>query len=97
MLRAYICHPYSADPVGNAEKVLEICKRASEQCLPIAPQIYLPQFVDESAQRARAMRMCLELLAVSDEVWVYGDEASPGMAVEIEVAKKLNKLVRRMS
>lgn len=97
MLRAYICHPCSADPVGNAEKVLEICKRASEQCLPIAPQIYLPQFVDESAQRARAMRMCLELLAVSDEVWVYGDEASPGMAVEIEVAKKLNKLVRRMS
>jgi hypothetical protein len=26
MIRAYICHPYSADPEGNIEKVKNICK-----------------------------------------------------------------------
>ena len=26
MIRAYICHPYSADPEGNIEKVMSICK-----------------------------------------------------------------------
>ena len=26
MIKAYICHPYSADPEGNIEKVKNICK-----------------------------------------------------------------------
>lgn len=26
MIRAYICHPYSNDPAGNVQKVMEICK-----------------------------------------------------------------------
>ena len=55
---------------------------------PLAPQIYLPQFVDESTERALALKLCLELLALSEEVRVYG-EPSAGMHLEIAEAHRL--------
>lgn len=90
MIKVYICHAFSADPKRNARRVAGICAAiASESVLPIAPQIYLPEFISESTDRALAMTLCIALLSVCDEIWVYGD-ITTGMEVEIEYAKQHN-------
>jgi dienelactone hydrolase len=89
MLTVYICHPYSGDPKGNTEKVRRICELAArEGVLPIAPHLFLPQFVSEETDRNLAMRMCIQLVAKCDEVWVFGDVMTEGMKAEIEAASE---------
>jgi len=61
---------------------------ALEGCLPLAPQIYLPQFVDEETERSLALNLCFALVAISDEVRVYG-EPTAGMRLEIAEARRL--------
>ncbi len=86
----YICHPYSGDPEGNRAKVVKFCMAvASTGLLPLAPQIYLPQFVDEKMQRELAMQMCRELLTRCDALGVCGDEITAGMKEEIALAEEL--------
>jgi len=93
--RIYVCHPFAADPEGNAERVRALCLVLVEcGVLPIAPQIYLPQFVDETAHRDRALQLCLGLLEVCDEVRVYGGRITSGMRLEIEHAESLGLPVR---
>lgn len=85
--RVYVCHPYRNAPAQNVEQVTAICKELSASGLfPVAPQLYLPQFVDEATERERALALCLELLDVSDEVRVYGRSITDGMLLEIERA-----------
>lgn len=83
----YICHPYSDDPELNEFKVREICRAVvTSGAVPLGPQIYLPQFMDEGTQRKQAMEACLRLMRVCDEVWVYGHTLSDGMAQEVGLA-----------
>ncbi len=85
----YICHPFGVDPGVNADQIRAECRRiASEQLLPLAPQLLLPQFVDEKTERGLAMLFCLRLVAAADEVWVYGN-LSEGMRLEVARAKRL--------
>ncbi|MGI5865486.1 MAG: exonuclease domain-containing protein [Myxococcales bacterium] len=86
--RVYVCHPYRDDPQGNAARVAEVCRALTDSGLvPIAPQLYLPAFVDEATQREEALALCLELLDVCDEVRVYGERVSEGMRVELRHAE----------
>lgn len=86
--RVYVCHPYRNAPAENVERVTEICKALSASGhLPVAPQLYLPQFMDEATEREQALAMCLELLDASDEVRVYGQSITAGMRLEIERAE----------
>lgn len=86
----YVCHPYSDDPEGNCAKVLRICRYlAGQGHLPIAPHLYLPQFVDEATQRDLAMAMCRALLTMCNVIVVCGGTVSPGMAKEIGYAESL--------
>ena len=86
---AFVCHPFSGAPAGNHRRVVEICSRLAVQgVLPIAPQIYIPQFVDESTQRELALRLCRELVRISGEVKVYGVPTA-GMRREIAEAQRL--------
>ncbi len=85
----YICHPFGVDPEVNADQVRAECRRiASKQLLPLAPQLLLPQFIDEKTERGLAMLFCLRLVAVADEVWAYGDPTN-GMRLEIAEAHRL--------
>ncbi len=87
----YICHPYAGDPEGNRQKVLLICKDFV-RCglLPIAPQVYLPQFIDEETQRDVALEMCLRLLTLCDVVAICGEKVrTAGMTTEIALALRL--------
>ena len=86
--RVYVCHPFRDDPVGNAAKVADICRSLTDAGFaPIAPQLYLPAFVDEATQREEALSLCLELLDVCDEVRVYGDRVTDGMRAEVRHAE----------
>lgn len=86
--RVYVCHPFRDDPVRNAERVRDLCRGLlDEGFLPVAPQLYLPQFVQEETERELALRLCLELLDDCDEVRVCGAEITDGMRREIERAE----------
>jgi len=86
---AYVAHRFGGAPELNAQRVRMLARTlAFSGTLPIAPQIYLPQFIEEATERDLALRMCLALVALSDEVRVYG-EVSPGMRLEIAEARRL--------
>ena len=61
---------------------------AQEGDLPLAPQIYLPNFIDEACERKLALGVCLRLLTLADEMWAYG-EPTDGMRLEIAEADRL--------
>ena len=89
MATVFVSHPFSAEPEANQALVAAIARRlARAGHVPVAPQIYLPRFVDEITERDRAMWICLGLLSLCDEVWVYGDP-SKGMHMEIAEARRL--------
>jgi hypothetical protein len=61
---------------------------SSENVVPLAPQLLLPQFIDELTERDVAIRACLRLVGLCDEVRVYGG-LSQGMRAEIAEAGRL--------
>ena len=94
-LRIYVCHPFAGDVEVNTGRVKIICRALVENgLLPVAPQLYLPQFMDEATDRDRALELCLGLLEVCDEVRVYGGRISSGMRLEIKHAEALGIPVR---
>jgi len=56
--------------------------------VPIAPQLFLPQFLQETVERELALRLCLRLVGLSDAVYAYG-EPTEGMRLEIAEAERL--------
>ena len=89
MPSVYICHPFGSDPHGNAARVRRICRWFAQQgYLPLAPHIYLPQFLDVVTEREMALDLCRRLIALADELLVFG-EPTAGMKIEIEVAERM--------
>ncbi|HMA96874.1 MAG TPA: DUF4406 domain-containing protein [Polyangiaceae bacterium] len=87
--RVYVCHPFSGDVSGNAEKIRKICRElVDEGVLPIAPQLFLPAFIDETTERELALELCCEFVELSDEVRVYQANPTTGMGRELERAKQ---------
>ena len=89
MSRIFVCHFYSSDPIESQARVQQIARRiALEGHLPLAPQIYLPAFIDEKAERDLALHLGLQLVALCNELRFYGS-LSAGMRLEIEEARTL--------
>ena len=68
-------------------------KRCIDNCfLPVTPHLLFPQFLNEGIEEERRLgiAMVMELLALCDEVWVFG-EATEGMAAEIASATAQGK------
>ena len=85
----YVCHPYAGDPLGNIEGIRRLCHHSVRRgFVPLAPQLSLPQFLDEENERDLALKLCLRLVALADEVRVYG-ELTEGMRLEVEEARRL--------
>lgn len=87
----FICSPYAGDIERNTKRVREYCRFAvSKNCIPIAPHLIFPQFMEESdpAQRSLGIFFGLVLQSKCREVWVFGRMVSKGMAVEIAKAKE---------
>lgn len=85
----YVCHPFSSDPPNSLTLIRKVCRSLlGEDCLPLAPRLFLPQFLDEARKRDRAMSICLRLVALVDELRVYGNPTE-GMRLEIAEARRL--------
>lgn len=92
MKLVYICSPFSGDTAKNIENAKEFCRFAIEnECAPIAAHLLYPQILDDSipADRQAGIMLGLKLLSVCDEMWVFGNEFSEGMKIEIQTAKAL--------
>lgn len=94
MLAAYICHPYSDNPLQNRLDVLNIVTKLHmyySSYIFLAPHLYFPQFMANhtSEDYKKAMNACLGLLEKCDELWVFGSALSKGMRMELQLALDL--------
>ena len=89
----YIASPYA----GDVEKNIEFARAACRHCMaqgnvPVAVHLLYPQMLDDSNPEERALGLELgrEVLARCDELHVYGEQISSGMAAEISLAWEMN-------
>lgn len=85
----FICSPFAGDMEGNTKRAREYSRFAvSKDCIPIAPHLLFPQFLEETdpAQRELGISFGLVLQGMCREMWVFGDTVSKGMAAEIKKA-----------
>lgn len=93
--KVYVCSQYNAD---TPEKIEENVKLAKSICkaiveagnYPVAPHLYLPQFMNEKSEAEREFGIMagLQLMNECDEVMacVINDYISPGMERELTYA-----------
>ena len=94
--KVYVASKYAGDIGLNVKNAVRYCRYVINQgYIPIASHLLYPQILDDSnpAERELGLQFGLALLAICDEVWVFG-EVSKGMAVEIEEAARLSKPVK---
>jgi len=100
----YIAHPISGDIKGNLEKIRKIARQINLEepdTVPFA-HYYLDCFAlndDVPEERERGIKNDIELMkrGFIDEVRLYGDKVSKGMAAEMLLAKELGILVVAMT
>lgn len=86
----YICSPYSGDVDANVTNARRYSRFAVDTgYLPITPHLLFPQFLNDAVpeERDMAMFMNMALLSKCAELWVFGDDISPGMKKEIARAQ----------
>ena len=96
MKLVYICSPYRGNIQENTAAAQQYCRDAYEKnCIPVAPHLYLPQFLDDDIPEERnlALHIGLRLINYCSEVWVHGSRISDGMRGEIEYARSAGKPV----
>ena len=95
--KVYVVSKYAGDIETNVSKTVEYCRFAIEKKrIPVASHLIYPAMLNDAvtAERELGTMFGLALLALCDEVWVFGKEHSQGMTAEIVEAKRLNKPVR---
>lgn len=93
----YVCSPYSGDVDQNVKNTRAFCRFSLEQnCIPLAPHLLFPQFMDDDnpVERDMAMFMNYVLLGKCSELWVFGHTVSKGMRQEIQKARQYGKIIR---
>lgn len=91
----FIAHPLRGNLAGNVRKVRAICKELhTETLIPYAPYLATIRYLSDDVSEERWLGMMAnnELLfrRFIDEVWLYGNRISAGMAMEVKIAHKLN-------
>ena len=95
MPRIYICHPFADNVPVNKARLRALCHCLVERgALPVAPQLYLPEFVDEEVEQNRTRALCLELVNTCDEVRIFGDQITDDMMRVLRYAKARDIPVR---
>jgi len=93
----YICSPYAGDVAGNVAAARRYSRYAVDKgCIPIAPHLLFPQFMDDGDPLERELSLFFGnvLMSKCAEVWVFGRRVSPGMQAEISRAKRKNYRLR---
>ena len=94
--KVYVASKYAGDTEENVRLAVGYCRYVIEEgYIPIASHLLYPQMLDDSNPHERELGLMfgLALLAICEEVWVFG-EVSEGMAREIEEATRLHKTVK---
>lgn len=94
--KIYVASKYAGDVESNVAAAIGYCRRViDEGHMPIASHLLYPQILNDNdpSERDLGLLFGLALLRMCDEVWVFGT-VSPGVAQEIEEAKRLNKRLR---
>ena len=89
----FVCSPYRGDEEKNTVNARKYCRLvAGCGYIPIAPHLLFPQFLDDSDETKRLMgiHMGLELLKLCSQMWVFANEVTEGMELEIQKAKELD-------
>ena len=91
----YICSPYAGDIEKNTYRARAFSRFAVEKkYIPIAPHLLCPQYLNEETERWLGLKMGIVFMGKCEEIWVFGDVVSEGMAAEIEKAKRMRKKIR---
>lgn len=96
----YVASPLRGNYEKNMAKARQYCKYvANRGHIPYAPHLLFTQFMDDTIpeERAAGIAMGKEMLKRCDELWVFGEVISEGMASEIELAKELGIPIRSIS
>lgn len=94
--KIYVASKYAGDVDANVAATITYCRRViDEGYMPVASHLLYPQILNDSDPKERDLGLLfgLALLRMCDEVWVFGT-VSPGVAQEIEEAKRLKKKIR---
>ena len=98
MRKVYICAPLGGDVAENLRKVRRYTKYAL-LCgtAPVVPHFYAECLDDQNPkERETGMAAGLSLLWFCDELWLFGDEITEGMAAELQFCKNLNVKTRKV-
>lgn len=91
----YICSPYAKDVEKNTFRARAFSRFAVEKkYIPIAPHLLCPQYLNEETERWLGLKMGIVFMGKCEEIWVFGDVVSEGMAAEIDKAKRMRKKIR---
>lgn len=91
----YVASPFAGDEAQNTENAIRYCRFAVDSgAIPLAPHIFLPRFMSEATERDKAMFMNMVFLGKCEQLWVFGDRITDGMAAEIAKAEKRQMLIR---
>ena len=88
----FVCSPLSGDIDVNIEKAKEYSRYVVLMGnIPFTPHLLYTQFLDDTqpSQRELAVSMGINMLKRCDELWVFGNRVSGGMAYEIATAEKI--------
>ncbi len=94
--KIYVASRYAGDVDANVAAAISYCRRViDEGHMPVASHLLYPQILNDNNPEERELGLLfgLALLRNCDELWVFG-EVSPGVAREIEEAKRLKKQIR---
>lgn len=91
----YVASPYAGDTDLNTKNAVRYCRFAAESnAVPFAPHLFLPLFVSEETERGLAMQMNKVFLGRCDQLWVFGNKITDGMAAEITWARQMGMPIR---
>jgi len=91
MKMVYIASPLRGDNNQNIKNAVEYCKNACNMgVLALAPHIIFNKWCNDTIpeQREQGLKLGLELLSKSDELWIMGKTISQGMRGEITFARE---------
>lgn len=98
MKKVYICSPLGGDVEENLRKV----RRYTQYALlcgtaPVVPHFYALCLDDNNPkEREIGMTAGRSLLWFCDELWIFGDEITDGMSMELALCKNLNVKTRKI-
>ena len=97
----YICSPYAGDVERNIEKAKIYSRFAviERNAIAFAPHLLFPMYLsdDNPAERELALFMDIVFLGKCNELWVFGENITKGMQMEIDKAKKRRMTIRHFT